>query len=131
MLHHVGMNVTHTTTTELSVLTDLDLPVEIWIPSWMTNIPDTEINSVNMIFVPIGLNTAKVTSSYILLFTMLDKIQTGADLKTCINAADDLNEFYTAYDIEIDHYKGRWIMMIDCHPTRVEIVVDLNDLVKW
>lgn len=127
---HVGMTLTMTSTTVLSPSAILDLPVEIWIPSWMDEIPSTEIDPIDLTRTPIR-SGAGTMSAYVLLLTMLDKIQTGASLKETLDAADDLNELYTAYDIEIDRYKGKWIMMIDCNPTRVEIVVDLSDFVNW
>ncbi len=135
MLHHVNMTETITSTTELSPLLDVvlpvTLPVEIWIPSWMGMIPNTELDPIDLIHTPVKCGAIGAMTAYALLHTMLEQISTGADLKTCINAADDLNELYHSYDIEIDKDHGRWIMMIDCHPTRAEIVVDLSGLVNW
>ena len=131
MLHHVNMTETITSTTELSQRAATDLKVLIYTPNWMNEIPNTEIDPIDLINTQIKNGTHGKISSYVLMSTMLEKIETGANLKTALDAADDLNELYTAYDIEIDRYKGRWIMMVDCHPTRAEIVVDLNDLVNW
>lgn len=131
MLHHINMTETVTSTTELSQRPVTDLKVLIYTPNWINEIPNTEIDPVDLIHTPIKNGTHGKISSYVLMSTMLEKIGTGVSLKAALDAADDLNELYTAYDIEIDRYKGRWIMMIDCHPTRAEIVVGLNDLVNW
>lgn len=131
MLHHINMTETVTSTTELSQLVTTDLKVWVYTPDWMASIPSTEIDPINLIHTPIKNGTHGKISSYVLMSTMLEKIETGVSLKAALDAADDLNEIYTAYDIEIDKDHGRWIMMIDCHPTRAEIVVDLSDLVKW
>ena len=128
---HVGMTLTMTSTTALSPSAILDLPVEIWIPDWMTSIPNTEIDPVDLIHTPVKNGARGTISSYVLICTMLDKIQTGAGLKAALDAADDLNEIYTAYDITIDKDHGRWILMIDCHPTRAEVVIDLSGYVAW
>lgn len=128
---HVGMTLTMTSTTALSPSAILDLPVEIWIPDWMTEIPNVEIDAVDLIHTNVKNGAHGMISSYALLLTMLDKIQTGASLKAALDAADDLNDLYHSYDIEIDKDHGRWILMIDCNPTRAEIVVDLSGYVAW
>lgn len=128
---HVAMTLTTTTTAAISPLTILDLPMEIWIPEWMTEIPNTEVDPVDLIHTNVKNGAAGMISSYVLLLTMLDKIQTGASLKAALNAADDLNDLYHSYDIEIDKDHGRWILMIDCNLTRAEIVVDLSGYVAW
>lgn len=128
---HVAMTLTATTTAAISPLTILDLPMEIWIPDWMTQIPNVEIDAVNLIHTPVKNGARGTISSYVLLLTMLDKIQSGASLKETLDAADDLNEIYTAYDITIDKDHGRWILMIDCNPTRAEVVIDLSGYVAW
>ena len=134
MLHHINMTETITSTTELSPLLDVvlpvTLPVEIWIPSWMGMIPNTELDPIDLIRTPIKCGTIGEISSYDLLHTMLE-IVTRASLEAALDAADDLNELYHSYDIEIDKDHGRWIIMIDCHATRAEIVVDLSGLVNW
>lgn len=135
MLHHINMTETVTSTTELSPLLDVVLPValpiEIWIPSWMGMIPNTELDPIDLIHTPIKCGAIGEMTAYGLLHTMLEKIETGVSLKAALDAADDLNEIYTAYDIEIDKDHGRWIMMIDCHRTGAEIVVNLTGLVNW
>lgn len=128
---HVAMTLTATTTAAISPLTILDLPMEIWIPEWMTSIPNTEVDPVDLIHTNVKNGAAGMISSYVLLLTMLNKIQTGASLKATLDAADDLNDLYHSYDIEIDKDHGRWILMIDCNPTRAEIVVDLSGYVAW
>ena len=128
---HVGMTLTMTSTTALSPSAILDLPVEIWIPEWMTEIPNAEIDAVDLIHTQIRNGAHGKISSYILIWTVLDKIQSGASLKAALDAVDDLNEIYTAYDIEIDKDHGRWILMIDCNPTRAEVVIDLSGYVAW
>ena len=131
MMHHTGMTLTATTTAAISPLTILDLPMEIWIPEWMTEIPNTEIAPVDLIHTNVKNGAHGMISSYVLLLTMLDKIQTGASLKETLDAADDLNDLYHSYDIEIDKDHGRWILMIDCNPTRAELVIDLSGYVAW
>lgn len=131
MLHHINMTETVTSTTELSQLVTTDLKVWVYTPDWMASIPNTEIDPINLIHTSIKNGTHGKISSYVLMSTMLEKIETGVSLKAALDAADDLNELYHSYDIEIDKDHGRWIMMIDCHPTRVEIVVDLTGLVNW
>jgi hypothetical protein len=125
------MTLTATTTAAISPLTILDLPMEIWIPDWMTEIPNTEIDAVDLIHTQIKNGAHGTISSYVLICTMLDRIQEGASLKAALDAADDLNEIYTAYDITIDKDHGRWILMIDCNPTRAEVVIDLSSYVAW
>lgn len=128
---HVAMTMTATTTTALSPSAILDLPVEIWIPDWMTSIPNVEIDPVDLIHTDVKNGTRGKISSYVLICTMLDKIQTGASLKAALDAADDLNDLYHSYDVEIDKDHGRWILMIDCHPTGAEVVIDLSGYVAW
>lgn len=131
MLHHINMTETVTSTTELSQLVTTDLKVWVYTPDWMASIPNTEIDPINLIHTPIKNGTHGKISSYVLMSTMLEKIETGVSLKAALDAADDLNELYHSYDIEIDKDHGRWIMMIDCHRTGAEIVVDLSGLVNW
>ena len=125
------MTETVTSTTALSPSAILDLPVEIWIPDWMTEIPNTSLDPADLIHTNVKNGAHGAISSYVLLLTMLDKIQTGASLKAALDAADDLNELYHSYDIEIDKDHGHWILMIDCNLTRAELVIDLSGFVAW
>lgn len=131
MLHRINTTETVTSMFELSQTFTTNLKVWIYTPDWMNEVPNTELDPADLILTPIKNGAHGKISSYALMITMLVKIETGVDLKTALDAADQLNEIYHSYDVTIEKYHERWLLIVDCPTTKAEIAVDLTDLVNW